>query len=84
MLGDAGRAAASADPSALLSVRRRLETFTEELRRTERSSEWPVYGAMIINLRNILDAMDEVAAANPIVGRRLRIQIPPGPGAAVR
>lgn len=84
MLGDAGRAAAAADPSALLSVRRRLEAFTEELRTTERSSEWPVYGAMIINLRNIIDAMDEVAAANPILGRPLRIQIPPGPGAAVR
>jgi hypothetical protein len=39
---------------------------------------------MIINLRNIIDAMDEVAAANPILGRPLRIQIPPGPGAAVR
>ena len=84
MLGDAGRAAASADPSALLAVRERLSAFTEELRTTERSSEWPVYGAMIINLRNIVDAMDEVAAANPIVGRPLRIQIPPGPGAAVR
>lgn len=84
MLGDAGRAAAAADPAALLDVRERLADFTEELRRTERSSEWPVYGAMIINLRNIIDAMDEVAAANPIVGRRLRIQIPPGPGTAVR
>jgi uncharacterized membrane protein YgaE (UPF0421/DUF939 family) len=84
MLGDAGRAAASADPQALLAVRERLAVFTEELRQTERSPEWPIYGAMIINLRNIIDAMDEVAAANPIVGRRLRIQIPPGPGAAVR
>lgn len=84
MLGDAGRAAASADPQALLAVRERLAAFTEELRQTERSPEWPIYGAMIINLRNIIDAMDEVAAANPIVGRRLRIQIPPGPGTAVR
>ena len=83
MLGDAGRAASSADPAALLAVRERLAAFTDELRRTERSSEWPIYGAMIINLRNIIDSMDEVAAANPIVGRRLRIQIPPGPGAAV-
>ena len=84
MLGDAGRAAAAADAAALHDVRERLAAFTEELRRTERSSEWPIYGAMIINLRNIIDAMDEVAAANPIVGRRLRIQIPPGPGAAGR
>ena len=84
MLGEAGRAASAADPSALVAVRRRLEALAEELRTTDRSSEWPVYGAMIINLRNIVDAMDEVAAANPIVGRPLRIQIPPGPGAAVR
>ena len=84
MLGEVGRAAAAADPSALLAVRRRLEAFSEELRTTDRSSEWPVYGAMIINLRNIVDSMDEVAAANPILGRPLRIQIPPGPGAAVR
>jgi uncharacterized membrane protein YgaE (UPF0421/DUF939 family) len=83
MLGDAGRAASSADPSALLAVRERLAAFSEELRTTDRSSEWPVYGAMIINLRNIVDSMDEVAAANPIVGRPLRIQIPPGPGATV-
>lgn len=27
---------------------------------------WPVYGGLIINLRNIFDAMDEVAGANPM------------------
>ncbi|MGZ4445575.1 MAG: FUSC family protein [Nocardioides sp.] len=27
---------------------------------------WPVYGALVVNLRNILDAMDEVAATNPL------------------
>jgi len=27
---------------------------------------WPVYGGLLINLRNILDPMDEVAAANPM------------------
>ena len=68
MLGDAGRGARDADPVALLAVRRRLEDFTEELRSTERSAEWPIYGALIINLRNILDAMGEVAKANPIRG----------------
>ena len=76
MLGDAGRAASAADPAALLDVRRRLEVLTDELRSTERSAEWPVYGALIINLRNIVDAMDEVAEANPIGGNRLPIRIP--------
>ncbi len=76
MLGDAGRAAAGADPAALLDVRRRLEVFSDELRQTERSPEWPIYGALIINLRNIVDSMDEVAAANPIKGRPLPLRIP--------
>jgi uncharacterized membrane protein YccC len=76
MLGDAGRATSAADPAALLDVRRRLEGFTEELRATERSPEWPVYGALIINLRNIIDAMDRVAEANPIGGPPLPIRVP--------
>ncbi len=76
MLGDAGRATSEADPAALVDVRRRLDAFTEDLRVTERSPEWPVYGALIINLRNIVDAMDVVAAANPIGGNRLPVRIP--------
>lgn len=76
MLGDAGRAAAAADPAALLLVRERLEAFTEEMRATERSSEWPVYGALIINLRNIIDAMDQVAASNPIDGGPIQLRLP--------
>jgi uncharacterized membrane protein YgaE (UPF0421/DUF939 family) len=76
MLGDTGRAASDADPTALLDVRRRLEAVTEELRATERSPEWPIYGALIINLRNIVDAMGEVAEANPIRGRPLPLRLP--------
>jgi uncharacterized membrane protein YgaE (UPF0421/DUF939 family) len=76
MLGDTGEATSAADPDALLDVRRRLEVFTEELRSTERSPEWPIYGALIINLRNIIDAMDRVAAANPIGGSRVPIRVP--------
>jgi len=76
VLADVGRAAVEADPEALVSARVRLVALSEEMRRTERSSEWPVYGALIINLRNIIDAMDEVAAANPISGRPLRVRLP--------
>lgn len=76
VLADVGRAAVEADPEALVSARARLVALSEEMRRTERSSEWPVYGALIINLRNIIDAMDEVAAANPISGRPLRVRLP--------
>ena len=76
MLGDAGRAASDADPAALVDVRRRLEVLTEELRATDRSPEWPIYGALIINLRNIVDAMGEVAEANPIGGSPLPLRVP--------
>lgn len=84
MLGDAGRATSEADPAALLDVRRRLEALTEELRSTERSPEWPVYGALIINLRNIIDAMDLVAEANPIGHARVPLRVPQRRGAAWR
>ncbi|PUA82282.1 FUSC family protein [Nocardioides currus] len=66
MLGDTGRATTEADPAAMSAVRTRLEALTDQLRSSERAADWPVYGALIINLRNILDAMVDVAAANPI------------------
>jgi uncharacterized membrane protein YccC len=76
LLREAGQAAVEADPGALVDVRRRLQEFTDELRSTERSPQWPVYGALIINLRNIIDSMDEVASANPLVGPPLPLRIP--------
>lgn len=76
MLGDAGRATGSADAAALLDVRVRLERLTDGLRSTERSPEWPVYGALIINLRNIVDAMGGVAEANPMGGPPLPLRVP--------
>ena len=82
MLGDAGRATRDADPVALHAVRKRLEDFTESLRSSERSPEWPIYGALIINLRNIIDAMGEVAASNPIGNPPLRLRLPERRGAA--
>jgi hypothetical protein len=84
MLREAGRAAVEAEPAALVDVRRQLQEFADEMRSTERSPQWPVYGALIINLRNIVDALDEVAAANPIRGRPLRLRIPRRPGGVDR
>ncbi len=80
MLGEAGRSTVEADPAGLVDVRRRLHEYSDELRATERSPQWPVYGALIVNLRNIVDSLDEVAAAGQIRGRRLRLRIPGGPG----
>ena len=75
MLGDTGRAANDADSGAITAVRTRLEAFAEELRATERSPQWPIYGALIINLRNVIDAMVEVAAANPIGQQPLPVRL---------
>ena len=67
LLGDAGRAITDADPDAIRDVRERLNALVDELGILDpRPTLWPVYGGLMINLRNILDAMDEVAAANPL------------------
>ena len=67
LLGDAGRAIADADPDAIRQTRDHLNALVDDLGVLDpRPSLWPVYGGLMINLRNILDAMDEVAAANPL------------------
>lgn len=65
--GHAGRAIAEADPLAIRSIRDRLNALVDDVGGLDPTpSLWPVYGGLMINLRNILDAMDEVAAANPL------------------
>ena len=67
LLGDAGRAITDADPDGIREARERLNGLVDELGVLDpRPSLWPVYGGLMINLRNILDAMDVVAAANPL------------------
>ncbi len=67
LVGDAGRAIAAADPESIRSARDGLSSLVDDVGAVGPSStQWPVYGALIINLRNTLDAMDEVAAANPL------------------
>lgn len=67
LLVSTGRAIANAEAEEVRAVRRRLEQLVHELgAEGPRSERWPVHGALVINLRNILDAMDEVAAANPL------------------
>ena len=85
LLTDAGRAVAAADPEAIHRVRVRLERLVDDLGSGGGlTGPWPVQGALVIILRNILDAMDEVAAANPmgqppapLLGRR-RAAVDPG------
>ena len=67
LLADAGAAIADADPRAIRAIRDRLNVLVDDVAVVSApTTQWPVYGALAINLRNILDAMDEVAAANPL------------------
>jgi uncharacterized membrane protein YgaE (UPF0421/DUF939 family) len=85
LVSEAGRAAADADAEAIRDLRVRLERLVEELTAPGRLSPlWPVHGGLVINLRNILDAMDDVAAANPLgqppvplARLRRRVPVPP-------
>jgi hypothetical protein len=62
-----GRAIVDAEPEPIRRCHGQLDALAALVDR-ERSTPtlWPVYGGLLINLRNVLDAMDEVAAANPM------------------
>jgi len=59
LLADAGEALKRADVAAIDAVRDELEDLSEEGLR-------PVQGALLVNLRNIVEAMDAVAEAQPV------------------
>lgn len=67
LLRDAGAAISAAEPAPIVRTRDKLNGLVDELGTGAPTPDlWPVYGGLIINLRNILDAMEEVAAANPL------------------
>jgi hypothetical protein len=48
-------------------VRARLNELARELSNADLSGlHWPEYGALILNLRNIVTSMDRVAEQNPV------------------
>jgi len=56
-----------ADDHALRGVRTDLDVLCRELSHEDLAERhWPVYGALLVNLRNIVEAMADVAAANPV------------------
>ena len=65
LLTDTGRAVGASDASGVWEVRRRLEQLVADIGDAGTTPRWPVHGALIINLRNLLDAMDEVVAVSP-------------------
>lgn len=65
ILRASGEAIEAADRARLRRCRDDLDRMVEVGARGT-ADLWPVYGALVVNLRNILDALDEVAAANPL------------------
>lgn len=66
---------ARADGAALRGVRTDLDVFARSLDRDDLPSGfWAVGGALIVNLRNVLEALDVVAEAQPVAvpGRMAR------------
>ena len=63
LLRETGEGVRSADAERLSATRGELD----ELARLDPDGEqWPVYGALIVNLRNILESLDVVATAQPV------------------
>ena len=66
VLRSAGRAIAEAEQDSIRDCKERLDELATEVDADEATTLWPIYGSLLVTLRNILDAMDEVAAANPL------------------
>jgi uncharacterized membrane protein YgaE (UPF0421/DUF939 family) len=67
LLEHAGAAIADADAQAIAAVRRDLDRLAGELPVDELPAGfWPVAGALLVNLRNIVEALDVVADAQPV------------------
>ena len=67
LLGRAGRAVSDADRGAIDALRADLDAFAGELALEELPERfWPVAGALLVNLRNVLASLDVVADAQPV------------------
>ncbi len=68
LLQEAGDAIGVPDSVRVEQVRHDLTTLSEDLNGTEMSPRhWPEYGALIMNLRNVVTSMDRVAEQNPVL-----------------
>ena len=67
LLDRAGDAISTGNVDAVASVRADLTSYAAEVTVGHlREGFWPVAGALLVNLRNILDALDVVADAQPV------------------
>ncbi|VXA91894.1 FUSC family protein [Nocardioides sp. AX2bis] len=81
LLHESGKAVEDADHQPLVEIRERLDGLVDELTEAGLPARlWPEYGGVLINLRNVLAAMDEVAKANPLGQPPLPFRLrPPAP-----
>jgi uncharacterized membrane protein YgaE (UPF0421/DUF939 family) len=67
-LREAGDAIAAPDSARVTKVRADLARLAEDLSTSDLSGRhWPEYGALIMNLRNVVTSMDRVAEQNPVL-----------------
>ena len=67
LLHRSGTAVVDADTDKVRAARADLSALATRLAVDELHDDlWPVYGALLINLRNVLDALDAVAEAQPV------------------
>lgn len=67
VMHEAGAGIVNAELPRVRTARAQVDKLVDLLNEQSPISRlWPVYGGLIINLRNILEAMDEVAGANPL------------------
>jgi uncharacterized membrane protein YccC len=64
LLRRTGEAVGDADAERLAAVRAELDALAGDL--DPEGLYWPVYGALIVNLRNILESLDVVATVQPV------------------
>jgi hypothetical protein len=67
LLARAGTAVTDADGEGIRAARAELGELSDRLVGEElHGAQWPVFGALLVNLRNVLDALDAVAEAQPV------------------
>ena len=73
LLREAGEAIGVPDAVRVTQVRADLNQLAHDLSTEELSARhWPEYGALLMNLRNVVTSMDRVAEQNPVVLPRYR------------
>jgi hypothetical protein len=67
LLRRSGAAVVDADTGEVKAARMEVRALANRLAVDELHDDmWPVYGALLVNLRNVLDALDAVAEAHPV------------------